>query len=294
MRDKLNVLGVGELLWDIFPNRKMLGGAPYNFVYHAKKLGAKVSLLSAIGNDNNGREIMEILKTNGIRQDLIQLNNKPTGSVSVILDKKGIPSYNIQERVAWDFIRYNPFVERKVTEADIICFGTLAQRSDTSEQVIQRILKNCRPDALLVYDINLRQHFYNQKTEERSLQFCNILKLNDEELELVCELVKIKADDEQGQLVGLLNNYNIRLIALTKGSSGSLLITKTDQSSLQSPLVDVKDTVGAGDSFTAALAIGLARDKTLIEVHKKTIKLSALVCTKSGATPQYNLKKIKF
>lgn len=198
MKHDLKVIGMGELLWDMLPNGKQLGGAPGNFVYHAQKNGAEALLLSALGNDDNGREILDLLKTKNITTDLIQVNEKNTGTVDIELSSEGIPEYIIHENVAWDFIELNNDCKKVVSAADIVCFGSLAQRNSVSRNTIERLLGQCKPDALVVCDINLRQNFYSLEIIERSLQLCNVLKLNEEELPVVCNLLEITAESEEG------------------------------------------------------------------------------------------------
>jgi len=287
MKDKQNIIGIGELLWDVLPEGKKLGGAPCNFVYHAQKQGAVGVVLSAIGDDTNGKEILEILKAKKISAELIQVNKKPTSTVDIALNAEGVPEYTIHQDVAWDFMVLNDDTLKAVSESDIICFGSLAQRNSTSRKTIEKILNHSRPETLLVYDINLRQDFYSKEIIERSLQLCNVLKLNEDELPVVCELLEVKAKSEDGQILELIKAYNLKLVAYTKGSEGSLLMTSSEKSYLPTPKVKVKDTVGAGDSFTATMIVGFANGKPLKELHQKAVKISAFVCTQDGAMPEY-------
>ncbi len=293
MRDKLKIIGIGELLWDVLPEGKKLGGAPCNFVYHAQNLGASGLAISAVGNDANGEEILKVLKANNLSVKLIQVNSKPTSTVDITLNSEGVPEYSIHEDVAWDFLVLNQETIKAVSEADIICFGSLAQRSKTSRESIERIMDFSRPETLIVYDINLRQDYYSKKIIKKSLQLCNVLKLNEEELPVVCDMLDVNAESEERQIHDLINEYNLELVAYTKGSEGSLLVTPSESSYLQSPMVKVKDTVGAGDSFTAAMIMGFAKGNLLKELHQKAVSLSAFVCTKDGAMPEYNMNIIE-
>jgi fructokinase len=288
MENMKNVIGIGELLWDVLPDGKKLGGAPCNFVYHAQKQGANAFALSAVGNDEDGKEILDLLKEKNISSELIQLNDRPTSTVDVALNAEGVPQYTIHENVAWDFIKFNETLQQKVIQADIVCFGSLAQRNATSQENIEKVLKCCRSETLIVYDINLRQHFYSKQIIEKSLQLCNVLKLNEDELPIVCELLDIKAEGEEQQLAVLLYRFKIKLAAFTKGSEGSLLMTPFGKSYMPTPKVEVKDTVGAGDSFTAVMIVGFANGKSLKENHQKAVEISAFVCTQDGAMPEYN------
>lgn len=281
-------MGVGEILWDILPEGKKLGGAPCNFVYHAQMQGAHGLILSAIGNDDHGREILEVLESKQLSAELIQITDKPTGTVDVLLNEKGIPEYTIHEQVAWDFITPNEATEKAVSQADIICFGSLAQRNPISQQIIGELLKGCKEGSLVVYDINLRQHYYNRDIIHQSLQSSNVLKLNEDELPVVKDLLGLFSEEEEVQIRELLEMYSLKLVALTKGSEGSLLMTPTDQSYIQTPEVDVKDTVGAGDSFTAVMCMGFVKGKALHELHQAAVEISAFVCTRDGAMPDYS------
>ncbi len=286
--DKMqNIIGIGELLWDLLPEGKKLGGAPCNFVYHAQKQGAKAFALSAIGDDDYGKEILEVLKVKDVSSELIQINGHPTGTVDVALNARGVPSYTIHENVAWDFISFTDKLEQKISQANVVCFGSLAQRNKESQETIEKILKSCNPDTLIVCDINLRQHFYSKKIIEKSMQLCNVLKLNEDELPVVVDLLELVAEREEDQILELISRYNLRLVAYTKGEKGSWLITPHESSYEPTPKVAVKDTVGAGDSFTAVMIIGFANGESLKKLHRKAIEISAFVCTKDGAMPEY-------
>ena len=288
MEKKLKVIGIGELLWDVLPDGKKLGGAPCNFVYHAQKQGASGLALSAVGNDDNGREILEILETKSISAELIQINEMPTSTVDVAINAEGVPEYTIHENVAWDFIILNDAAERAVNQADIVCFGSLAQRNATSQETIEKLLAGCKLETLVVYDINLRQNYYNLEIIDRSLRLCNVLKLNEEELPVVKDMLELVSSKEEDQIQELINRYNLKLVAYTKGEKGSLLVTPTDSSYVRTPKVDVKDTVGAGDSFTAVMISGYAKGQALNELHQNAVEISAFVCTQDGAMPEYN------
>jgi fructokinase len=287
-RKKPIIVGVGEILWDILPEGKKLGGAPCNFVYHAQMQGAHGLILSAIGNDDHGSEILEVLESKQLSAELIQINDKPTGTVDVLLNDEGIPEYTIHEQVAWDFITLNEATEKAASQADIICFGSLAQRNYTSQQTIKKLLRGCKHESLVVYDINLRQHYYTKDIIHQSLQSSNVLKLNEVELPVVKDLLGLRSEKEEIQIRELLEMYSLKLVALTKGGEASLLVTPGDRSYIQTPEVDVKDTVGAGDSFTAVMCMGFAKGQTLHELHLAAVEISAFVCTRDGAMPDYS------
>lgn len=287
MEKTLNIIGVGEILWDVLPDGKRLGGAPGNFVYHTKALGASAIVISAIGNDKNGREIIKELKKKDIPAKITYQNDKPTGTVDVSINSQGEPNYIINENVAWDFIPFDEDILQITREADIICFGTLAQRSIISRKTIQTIVKSSRPESLVVYDINLRQHYYSKEIIENSLQLCNVLKLNEDELPVLSNIMEIEGKSEMEKINNLIKRFSLKLVAYTKGGEGSFLMTPSEESYLTTPRVKVRDTIGAGDAFTAAMVVCFAKGFPLKKVHEKAVEVAAFVCTRDGAMPQY-------
>jgi fructokinase len=280
---KFNIIGIGELLWDMLPNGKELGGAPANFAYHANFFGANSTIISALGNDENGEEIELLLKENKLKYS-INILNYPTGWVSVKLDN-GIPNYVIHENVAWDFIELKDEVIPVLEKADAICFGTLSQRSKVSFETIQEAIKLVPKTALKVLDINLRQSFYTKKIIETSLKSANAVKLNDEELVVLSEMFHLPSNVDEA-CKQLLNQFSLKLLAITKGAEGSVLYTPNETSNYPTPKVKVVDTIGAGDSFTAAMVMGLLNGKPLNQIHKEASEYAAKVCTYKGATPK--------
>lgn len=284
MNGTLNVFGIGEILWDLLPEGKQLGGAPANFAFHARQLGLQSAIISAVGADELGREIRRSINKSGIL-DYIDDVDKPTGTVSVKLDPNGIPEYIIHEEVAWDYISPSEAALEFARESHAVCFGSLAQRSETSFYSIQEVLKAVPSGALKVYDINLRQRFYNEKVILRSLERANVLKMNDEEILTFAGMFGLSGDEYE-IMHQILRKFNLQLLALTKGVHGSWLLNKEEQSFLETPGVPVADTVGAGDSFTAALVAGLLKGRSLKEIHRSAVEVSAYVCTQKGATPE--------
>lgn len=280
---KFNVIGIGELLWDVLPDGKELGGAPANFAYHANFFGANATIISALGNDENGEEIRSLLKERNLKY-VINTVNYPTGSVSVKLNK-GIPNYLIHENVAWDFMVLNEEAISALKKADAICFGTLSQRSKVSFETIQEALKLVPETALKVFDVNLRQSYYTEEMIKTSLKFANVVKLNEEELVVLSEMFHLSTKEDEA-CKQLLNQFDLKLLALTKGSEGSVLCTVNEISSYPTPKVKVIDTIGAGDSFTAALVVGFLSGKQLKQIHKEAAEHAAKVCAAKGATPK--------
>ncbi|MBM3132359.1 MAG: carbohydrate kinase, partial [Chloroflexi bacterium] len=280
------IVGIGELLWDMLPTGKQPGGAPANFAYHAQVLGGESRIVSAVGADALGKEIRERLKSLGLNGDSVSEDAiHPTGTTSVSIDAMGKPSYVIHEEVAWDYIRQSPDLLELARKADAVCFGTLAQRSEVSRSTIRAFLSKASSKAVRLFDVNLRQSFYSKEIIETSLELASVLKLSDEELPVIAGLLSIEGDTLT-LMEKLGKRYNLRLIALTKGENGSLLYTEDRFFVHHGYRVEVVDTVGAGDAFAAALAIGILNGHDLDSVNDHANRLAAYVCSRAGATPE--------
>jgi fructokinase len=279
------VIGLGEVLWDLLPGGKKFGGAPANFAYHARALGAEAYVVSCVGDDDLGDEILRQLDALGLNREYIAVDAEhPTGTVSVKLDACGKPTYVIHENVAWDFIPSRPELFGLAQRADAVCFGSLAQRSAVSRVTIRDFVTATRDDCLRIFDINLRQHYFNLDTIAASLEWATVLKLNDEELPVVAQKLSIPGAEKE--ILGTLcRRFNLDLIALTMGGEGALLFTP-EASSVQPGLpVEIADTVGAGDAFTAALALGLLKGRDLDTINRHANCIARYVCSQPGATP---------
>ncbi len=280
------IVGMGEALWDVLPEGKKIGGAPANFAYHVSQFGLPSCVVSAIGDDKLGAEIIENFNAKGLQQ-LIETVPYPTGTVQVEIDQAGIPQYEIKENVEWDNIPYTARLENLAQRTRAVCFGSLAQRSVVSRTTINRFL-DAMPhdnDPLVVFDVNLRQGFYNKDILCNSMKRCNILKINDEELVTVSRMFGYPGIDLQDKCWILLGKYNLKMLILTCGINGSYVFTPGNVSFHPTPLVEVADTVGAGDSFTAAFISSILKGKTVPEAHKRAVETSAFVCTQQGAMP---------
>lgn len=280
------VVGMGEALWDMLPEGKKIGGAPANFAYHVSQFGLSSCVVSAIGDDSLGKEIIENFASKGLNHHIAQVPY-PTGTVQVDIDQAGIPQYEIKENVAWDNIPYSAHLEALAENTKAVCFGSLAQRSVVSRSTINRFL-DAMPqtdDTLIVFDINLRQGFYNKEILCNSMKRCNILKINDEELILVSRMFGYPGIDLQDKCWILLGKYNLKMLILTCGINGSYVFTPGHVSFQPTPQVEVADTVGAGDSFTAAFIASLLKGKSVTEAHHLAVQTSAYVCTQNGAMP---------
>lgn len=286
MDKKYKVAGIGELLWDVLPSGKQAGGAPFNFAYHACQSGCESYVFSAVGNDDLGQELLLKASQIGVNGKYIQENNYPTSTVTITLNSQGHPDYTIHENVAWDFMRWNADMNELAKDLDAVCFGSLAQRNPVSAQVIHSFLEALNPECLKVFDINLRQQYYNKETIVKSLQLADVLKLNDEELPVLSEYFDLNGEVDN-QLKALIKKFSLNYIVYTMGSKGSIIISTDDYSFMKAPEVKVCDTVGAGDSFTATLVTGLLKKRPLEEIHKNATDVAAFVCTQKGAIPEY-------
>lgn len=277
------IVGIGEILWDMLPSGKALGGAPANFAYHAGRLGEEGWAVSAVGDDALGREILELVASKGLHS-MIAVTDKPTGTVQVELDDRGVPAYSIMEDVAWDNIPFTPEMEELAKRADAVCFGSLVQRMNSRSSVM-RFIRAMRPDALKVFDINLRQHYYSCEVIVESLMLADILKINDEEIRIVAGMLGL-SDDAVTACRELIGSFGLRLVILTKGPEGSEVITADKVIPQGVDDVEIVDTVGAGDSFTAAFTVAYLRGDTLAEAQRLASGTASYVCSRKGAMPE--------
>ena len=281
------VVGMCEALWDCLPEGKKIGGAPANFAYHVSQFGLNSKVVSAVGEDKLGAEILENLQAKKLKMQ-IETVPYPTGTVQVELDAEGVPCYDIKEGVAWDNIPYTKDLDELAHQACAVCFGSLAQRSVVSRNTINAFLDAMPHDAnvLKIFDINLRQSFYTKEILCNSFKRCNILKINDEELVTVSRMFGYPGIDLQDKCWILLGKYNLKMLILTCGVNGSYVFTPGEMSFVETPKVEVADTVGAGDSFTAAFVAAILSGKTVREAHELAVETSAYVCTQNGAMPE--------
>ena len=280
------IVGMGEALWDVLPEGKKIGGAPANFAYHVSQFGFDSRVVSAVGNDELGDEILEIFREKQLKHQLERVNY-PTGTVQVTLDNGGVPCYDIKEGVAWDNIPFTDDLKRLALSTRAVCFGSLAQRDEVSRATINRFL-DTMPDMegqLKIFDINLRQNFYTKEVLRESFRKCNVLKINDEELIIISRMFGYPGIDLQDKCWILLAKYNLKMLILTCGTNGSYVFTPGTVSFQETPKVPVADTVGAGDSFTTAFSSSVLKGKSIPEAHRLAVEVSAYVCTQSGAMP---------
>ncbi|MGE3311281.1 MAG: carbohydrate kinase [Limisphaerales bacterium] len=283
MRPRL--VGLGEVLWDLLPGGRKLGGAPANFAYHAAALGADSHVVSRVGRDAAGHDLLQRLVELGLPTDGIETDpTAPTGTVGVEMGADGHPVYTIHENVAWDRLSGETVGRRAVASADAVCVGTLAQRGDVSRRTIRGLLSSTKPGALRVFDVNLRQHFHSKEVIEETLGITNILKVNESELPRIADLFDINGDDRV-RIHQLALRFDLRAVAFTRGERGSLIYSEGRWSELPGKPIRIVDTVGAGDSFTAAMTLGLLAGWDLDEVHVMAASVATHVCSQPGATP---------
>ena len=277
------VIAIGEIVWDCLPSGKQLGGAPLNFAFFAKELGADAYAVSAVGNDELGDETLSVAATTGVCLEYVQRNSLPTSRVLVTLNDAGIPQYEIVEGVAWDAMDVVDDALKLVENASVICWGSLAQRSDKSRESVLALLDAAPDTCIKVFDINIRQHYYNRDIIEASLRRSNILKLNEEELPLVAQMLGVEGSEKE--IVSfLMDMYSLKYLIYTHGADFSEVYSADGEySHVPTPQVSVADTVGAGDSFTAVFVTSLLSGKSVKESHELAVEVSAFVCTQNGA-----------
>lgn len=288
---KHTIVGLGEILWDLFPAGPQLGGAPANFAYITSLLGNRGIAASRLGHDDLGREAAVRLKELGLDTKFLQEDRQhPTGTVRVEVDPKGQPCFEISQSVAWDFLEWTPQWQELAAQADAVCFGSLAQRSPQSRATVRDFLRATQPQCLRVFDVNLRQNFFDAAVLDASMRMASIVKLNHEELPKIMRLLENSekfsgAQSEESSARHLLNLYQLRLVCVTRGNEGSLLITSTDRSVHTGFRVKVADTVGAGDAFTASLVCQYLRGATLAQTNDAANRVGAWVASQNGAMP---------
>jgi fructokinase len=285
MHRSITVVGIGEILWDVLDDGEKLGGAPVNFAYHVNSLGASAIPISTIGDDDRGQRALGVLKNKGLRTDAVSLDpGHPTGYVQANVDDRGVANYSFPDDVAWDHLRFNEAALSILKDVKGVCFGTLAQRTSLSRSTIHHFLGQLSDTVLKVYDVNLRQHYYDRKVIETSFEMCNVIKLSDEELQVIKKMFSLPGE-ERAAVSGLIGTYNLKLAVITRGESGSLLATASEISEHPGFPSQIADTIGAGDAFTAATTLGFLLGHDLDNINEHANRLAAYVCTQKGAMP---------
>jgi fructokinase len=283
---KFTTVGLGELLWDMFPRGQQLGGAPANFAYMTNLLGDEGIVASRVGTDELGDEARQRLEHLGLSTSFLQRDaTYRTGIVQVEVDAKGQPTFQIAEPVAWDAFEWTPAWQALAQRADAVCFGSLAQRCLQSRQTIYSFLKTIRPGTTRVFDVNLRQTFYSAQILADSAKQADIIKLNHDELPTVAQLLGFPFHDEESAAEWLLNTFHIKLVCITRGAKGSLLVSEYAKHEHPGIRVHVADTVGSGDAFTAALVYHYLRRDSLASMNEAANRMGSWVASETGATP---------
>ena len=285
----LQIVGIGEILWDIFPDEARFGGAPCNFACSAAELAKEcdnVWFVGAVGSDKYGIQGVESLRARGVNTDSVEIHHASTGRVTVQLDHAGVATYVFDSESAWDFLSWNDDLEQIARACDVVCFGTLGQRGQLSRDTIRRFLTTVSSDALRILDINLRAPYFDDRLIVDSIELANVLKLNDSELSIVAKACNVSGTEKQ-VLEQLIERYRLDALALTKGADGALLYARGNWSELPSEAIELVDTVGAGDAYTAAMALGLANGSDAEAINRNAIKVSSYVCTQPGATMSF-------
>ena len=294
MTEPALMIGLGEVLWDLLPSGRVLGGAPANFAYMSSVLGDQGIVASRVGNDDLGQDACRVMQELGLSTAYLQHDEQhETGTATVSIDTAGQPSFTIKNSVAWDFLDWSPQWEELSSRADAVCFGSLAQRSEKSATTIEGFLKKTPKNTLRICDVNLRESFYTHGVLRRSFQYADIVKLNDQELLQVSYMFKLGIGTHEMLAQRLLHLCDLRLVCITRGSSGSLLVTEGEIVEHQGFRVTVADAVGAGDAFTACLAHHYLRGHSLQEISESANRFASWVATQRGATPPISTDKLQ-
>ena len=280
---KPKIVGIGELLWDVLPAGRRLGGAPVNFAFYAQEQGAEACIVSAVGQDASGDELLGGIAALGLGVRAVQRNAHPTSTVEVTLDAAGIPAYRIREQVAWDYIERTAEADAAVAGAAVVCWGSLAQRNAVSRRTILALVDAAPVGCLRLFDINLRLNYYDERIVRDSLERADILKLNEDELPVVARFSGLEGAAER-VVAQLVERFSLRYVVFTEGGRGSRVTAADGRTSyLATPRVEVADTVGAGDAFTATFAASLMQGLPMEECHRRAVAVAAFVCTRHGA-----------
>lgn len=298
---KKRVVGLGEVLWDVLPERTCLGGAPANFAYITTLMGDQGIVASRVGEDSRGLDALRRMEELGLDIDHVQTDREhPTGTVSVELDSNGLPRYDIAAPVAWDFLEWTLDWQQLAQSSDAVCFGSLAQRSEISCATIRKFVAAASADTVKVFDVNLRQCFYSAETLSESMRLADIVKLNDEELPRIMNLSKLSHQDELSSARNLMREYDLEVVCVTRGGRGSLLVREQDSSVHPGFKVHVADTVGSGDAFTAGLVHEYLHGASLDLMNEVANLVGAWVASEVGAMPtpkrgalEYSLAEIR-
>jgi fructokinase len=285
----IKIMSCGEVLWDLFPSGEKFGGAPANVACHAAVLGAEVTMVSAVGDDERGRKAKDLMRRFGVDTTFMPvIQTAPTGTVGITFDQSAKHTFTIHENSAWDRIAWAPALAAAVESVDAIYFGTLGQRDEPSRSTIRQVLTLAKKRGIpRMVDVNLRKPFFDDAMIHESIVHASLLKLSDDEIATVASACNIPlTNDQPATLRALLHKYELDLVVMTRGAEGALLITPhtiIDQPGI--PTI-VRDTVGAGDAFTAAFTLGHLRGDAPATNLRKACEIAAAVCAHEGAVPE--------
>ncbi|SEC19188.1 fructokinase [Tenacibaculum sp. MAR_2009_124] len=285
-----NIVCFGEVLWDVFPTYKRIGGAPLNVAIRLQSFNNEVTMVSSVGEDFEGNEIISFMKHEGLSLEYIQKSKFATGKVEVSLDDKGSASYVIVEDSAWDFIKFEERMETVVKNSDVFIFGSLINRNRVSHETLLKLL-DIAPYKVL--DVNLRSPYYDTLILKELLEQTNFLKINEEEYLELFQLLNIEITTIESDFKVLSRIYNLEAICMTKGEEGAVLYYKRNFYYSKTIKVEVVDTVGAGDSFVAALLDGLLKNKPPEQALRYACAIGALVASKPGANSKVSNEEIE-
>jgi fructokinase len=280
-----SIVGLGEVLWDLLPAGKVLGGAPFNFTFHCHQLGQAAVMVSRVGRDELGQQIRAAMRELGLDDSFVQDDGEhPTGTVGVEVDSAGQPSFTIHPG-AWDHLDWEERLEALLGQAQAVCFGTLIQRNDSAHATVRRALHAAR-NALIVYDVNLRQDYFSREVLEESLRASRWVKLNDSELSVLRSMFDLSGTSESAMVADLRKRFGAELVALTRGERGCLVQTADEEVAVSGVRVQVVDTIGAGDAFTAGLVCTVLEGRSVADAARFANRLAACVAARAGGTPR--------
>ncbi len=285
----MHILSFGEILWDMINGKEYIGGAPYNLAVHLAKMGCRSTFISSVGKDSLGQNALKEAEKNGIDTRFIQVHpHLPTGTVNVNLDFKGHPTFQINENVAWDdiILSKNSISNLSKLKWEIFCFGTLAQRTTGNRNILNQLLLSIKPHHIF-YDVNLRQNYYRKEWIEKSLCQSTIVKLNDQEVTIISNLLFSQKLKQKDFIENLAQKYDLSIVCITHGKNGASIYHNDSLEKIPGINGPVSDTVGAGDGFSAGFLFAYLCGSSIYEAAEFAEMIGNFVVSKAGAVPEY-------